>query len=365
MSRKQEPHSRGKSPKGEADRRFRAIADKAKCYKGRCLFPSAGSGGLCPEPPSRRHVIPRSAVLDVLKDGKSGKVLDLDWGVDQWAALLLKSDKGHPVNLEDPVTFEPRSLGTHEACTGLYACRIHDAVFNPIDTGTPDFSNPYTRWLTMGRITLYAGDLCSRRKFLVDTWKPTTVRSGSRGLRASWMRESQLAETAYEKAHAGVRRWGSAWQSLESPGKLPDNPVDWSVLSFRSKLRMAACIYYGQATTVVVLPGNGDDHRMALLYWSEENSRVAVDEEQLANRARESEVGDDYGVDMLNELMSRGSGAVAASPESYRELPGDQKTEVQKILMRGLEATGIAQALREDHPDRGASGNRPRRGRSV
>lgn len=130
----------------------------------------------------------------------------------------------------------------------------------------------------------------------------------------SWMRESQFAYTAYEKAHSGAKWWGKSWQSLESPDKLPDNLVGCSVLGFRSSLRVAACIYYGQATRVVVLPGDGDEHKMALLHWTDDTGRAVEDEKQLTNKARETELGDDYGVHMLNELMSGGSGAVAASP---------------------------------------------------
>ena len=184
MNREKTPNRRGKGPKGEADRRFRAIAEEANLYRGRCLFPADGNGGLCLEPPSRRHVIPRSSVLNGLKDSKSGEIIDFDWGVDQWSSLLLKSDEQHPVDLEEPAIFDPRLLGTHEACTGLYACQTHDAVFNRIDTATPDFGDSHIRWLTMGGIALYAADLCSRRKFLVDTWKWKTMRGGNKGLRA-------------------------------------------------------------------------------------------------------------------------------------------------------------------------------------
>ena len=127
---------------------------------------------------------------------------------------------------------------------------------------------------------------------------------------------------------------------------------------------MAACIYYGKATAVVILPGDGDDHTMALLHWSEEKSKVSIDEERLRKKAKETKTGDEYGVDILSELMSRGSGAVAASPASYRELAKDQREEVQKIVMRGLEATGIAHALRDDPPGHRAVGNRRYRGRA-
>ena len=159
-------------------------------------------------------------------------------------------------------------------------------------------------------------------------------------------------------ATAVTAGFNSATVVLGNPDDLPDDLVGWSVLTFRLRLRMAACIYYGQATAVVVLPGDGDDHTMALLHWSEEKSKVVVDEEGLRRKARETETGDEYGVDILRELMAKGSGAVAASPASYRELAKNQRVEVQKIVMRGLEATGVAQALRDDPPGHRAVGNR-------
>ena len=173
-----------------------------------------------------------------------------------------------------------------------------------------------------------------------------------------------MAYTAYDKAHSAAKWWGESCKSLDNTDDLPDDLVGWSVLTFRSRLKMAACIYYGQATAVVVLPGDGDDHTMILLHWSKEKSKAVVDEERLKRKAVETETGDEYGVDIIRELMSRGSGAVAVAPASYRELAEDQRVEVQKIVMRGLEATGVAQALRDDPPRHRAAGNRRYRGRA-
>ena len=156
-------------------------------------------------------MIPRSSVLNGLKDSKSGEIIDFDWGVDQWSSLLLKSDEQHPVGLEEPAIFDPRLLGTHEACTGLYACQTHDAVFNRIDTATPDFGDSHIRWLTMGGIALYAADLCSRRKFLVDTWKWKTMRGDNKGLRARENRRIVGCQRFWTVL--GPRDWGE-----EAPG---------------------------------------------------------------------------------------------------------------------------------------------------
>ena len=264
-------------------------------------------------------MIPRASVLDKLKDEMSGKVLEFDWGVGQWAGLLLGSNVDHPVDLEDPAIFEPRLLGTHEACTGLYACQRHDQAFNPVDTDNPDFADPHLRWLKMGRIALYAADLCSRRKSLVDTCKSKTIRSGNRGLRVSWVRESQLAYTACEMAHFGAEKWRGMFESFEAATPPPEDLISWSVHTFRSRLRVAGCLYYGQATAVVVLPGEGEQQGKAMLHWGEDSSRVEEDQKRLATKAKDTDTSDEYGVELLSELMSRGSGSVAASPASYRE----------------------------------------------
>ena len=164
---KKSGNSKSNNPKREARIRIDDIGKDIDSYRGGCLFPANGDGSLCTQPPSRRHVVPRSSVLNKLRDKKSGMVMEFDWGVDQWRNLVLSSDAEHPVNLDDPATFEPRELSPREACTGLFACQIHDDEFNPsLDTDNPDFGNPDVRRLAIGRAVLYAADLASKRKFL-------------------------------------------------------------------------------------------------------------------------------------------------------------------------------------------------------
>ena len=87
--------------------------------------------------------------------------------------------------------------------------------------------------------------------------------------------------------------------------------------------------------------------------------------ERLLKSGRNTEANSDCGVDFFVELMAGGSGAVAASPESFRELPIVQRDEVQKVVMRDLKAAGINQALREDTPGYGPVGKRRYRGRTI
>ena len=276
-------------------------------------------------------------------------VLDFDWGVGEWQYLLLRSDKDHPVDLDNPATFKPRELGTHEACTGQFACQFHDDVFNPkLDTDNPDFNDPYVRKLAVGRAVLYATDLAIKRKFLVKKLDGLSTGSQNRGLYMQWARMRALAYQAYGLAHSAAERWRSTWRSADKAGEELEDFVDWSPLTFRSTLTFAACILYGQATVVMVLPGDGVDHKMTILYSRGDAEKTKEDRDLLAERARDTTGADSYGVSMINELMSRGGGAIAASPASYKRLGDQDRLAIQRIIMKSLNSRGISRSLRDE-----------------
>ena len=348
-ARGRKQRSGGRNPKGEADRRFRAVSAVVDSYRGRCLFPADGNSGLCKSPPSKRHVIPRRSVLNQLKDEKSGMVLDFDWGVGQWKNLVLRSDADHPIDLDNPATFEPRPVGTHEACTGLFACQPHDDVFNPsLDNDRPDFDNPNTRLLAAGRAVLYAADLASKRKFIVEKMNKQSMRVPDVRLRMQWEKRRLITYKTHRTAHTTAERWRGIWESADRAGERPEDSVDWVPLSFRSTLAFAACIFYGQATAVMVLPRDGEHHDLAMLYFGDDSREAKEDGEQLAERAKATAVSDSYGVSMMNELMSRGSGAIAASPASYEQLRDEDKLRLRQIIMKSLNSAEISQSLRNE-----------------
>ncbi len=340
---------RGTNPKREAEKRVRVVREVVDSYRGQCLFPADGNGGLCAEAPARRHVIPRKSVLNKLKDEESGMVLEFDWGVGQWKDLVLSSDADHPIDLDNPATFEPRKVGTHEACTGLFACQCHDGVFNPIlDNDKPDFANPNTRLLAAGRAILYAADLASKRKFIVKKLNKQSMRVPNVRLRMQWAKTRLIAYKTHRAAHSTAERWRSIWQSVDRAGVRPEDSVDWVPLNFRSTLTFAACIFYGRATAVMVLPRDGEHHDLAMLYFGDDARKAKEDGEQLAERARATAVTDSYGVSMVNELMSRGSGAIAASPASYEQLRDEDKLTIRQIIMKSLDSAELSQSLRNE-----------------
>ena len=346
-ARGRKQRSRGRNPKGEADRRFRTVSAVVDSYKGRCLFPADGNSGLCSAAPARRHVIPRKSVLNKLKDEKSGMVLEFDWGVGQWKDLVLRSDPDHPIDLDNPATFEPRPVGTHEACSSLFACQPHDDVFNPsLDNDSPDFDNPNTRLLAAGRAVLYAADLASKRKFIVEKMNTQSMRVPNRPLRMQWVKKRGLAYKTNRMAHSIAERWRRIWQSANTVNEEPEDSIEWSPLNFRSTLTFSACIFYGQATAVMVLPRDGEQHDLAMLYFGDDSRKAKEDEEQLAERAKATAVSDSYGVSMINELMSSGSGAIAASSASYEQLQDEDRHTIRHIIMTSLDSAELSRGLR-------------------
>ena len=334
-------NSKDNNPKGEASKRIEGLGKDIESYPGRCLFPSDSDGGVCTEPPSRCHVIPESSVLNRMKDEKSGKVREFDWNLGKWKDLVLSSDAEHPIDLENSVAFEPREVGTGEACTGLFACQTHDQVFNPsLDTDNPDFGNPAVRRLAIGRAVLYAADLASKRKFLVDKWNSQCKRSADKGLRKQWKKERKLTHETHRKAHSTAERWRNMWRAADCGSELPEDIVDWCALTLRSTLTFAACVFYGQATLAMVVPVDGERHNMTILYFTEDSLKVEEDKERLAQKARNTEESDEYGVSIINELMSGGNGVVAASPASYEELRDEDRETTNRIIMEKLRFWG-------------------------
>lgn len=329
-------NSGGFSTKSEASRKIDIVGEVLKGYKGQCLFP-ADDGELCSSPPSKRHVIPESSVLGKLKNEKSGMVMEFGWGVGQWKNLWLKSDAEHPVYLNNPATFKPREVGTGDACTGLFACQRHDQVFNPcLDTDKPDFKDPYVRLLAIGRAVLYAADLASKGKLLADTWNSRGKRAAEKRLRKSWKNKRKLALTAYRQAHLAAEKWRKIWQSAVRESQLPEDVVDWCQLTLRSTLTFAACVFYGQGSVVMVLPVDGESHKMTILYYKEDSESVKEDKERLAQKASDTEESDAGGVSIVSELMSNGRGVIAASPTSYEGLRNEDKLAIQRIMMENL-----------------------------
>ena len=82
---------------------------------------------------------------------------------------------------------------------------------------------------------------------------------------------------------------------------------------------------------------------MGVLHLSDDTEAVSEATERLTRLASVSENSANYGVDVLKELMTNGAGSVAASPESYRSLPDEERRTINQIVAKASGVEIIAQ----------------------
>ena len=331
---------------------LRDLRERIKRYPGRCLFAANERGARCLQPPHKCHTIPQASVLDKLKDSKSGKVLELRWGVEQWRQLFIRSDEEHQVDLSDSTLFEPQPVGIGDASIGWFGCDVHDNEFHPTDNNELNIIDPTVRFLIAYRALLYMTDF-------IHLWAPIAadshrwVSSLPKPAQYRWWRYSGTIRKLRTVLDSNVDRLGQAWYARDQSGTIDPNIVKGEVLSFRSKLRFAACLFYGENTTLTVFPSENDQHRMAILPLRDSTLDTYDAIEQLVKKITASEEHDSYGIDVISELLSNVPlGIAVASPESYQTL-SDRERETIRGLVQSFSFADLLSATFADRPPLG------------
>ena len=337
MNRGQQPGRVSKKQRRKANKRMLEIEKDVASYEGCCLFVIDDNGGYCNEPVSNNcHIVSESAVLDGLKDDKTKKVLELEWGVSQWRPLAFSGDLVRRV--QDTTTFDPSERTTGVACTARFACKPphgdHDDEFQPIDVAEPDFDDPVERFLSGYRLVLFLADQCRKAVSLYQKQQQEVMRSPMPGGPALWLGKKKEVKDAFETLEPTVNLLGTHWHARKTGGTFDLDIVSAQVLSFRSKLRLAGGVHYGGAMAVTVFPVQGDWYKMGVLYLTRESDPAKRVIERLAGIAIASEESDDYGVNVINELMMNGWGSVAVSPESYEGLNDQDRFTIQSLVAK-------------------------------
>lgn len=316
-----------------ANKLLRQLEGDVSGYKGRCLFVTGDNGEFCNKPVSNNcHIVSKTAVLDGLKDDKTKRVLELQWGVGKWREMLFSGEVVQRV--KDPSAFEPSVKTTGAACVGRFACKqsAHDNEFQPIDVAEPDFDDPVVRFLSAYRLLLFVSDQCRLAMYLYQIRDQLVVSIYGRAVPAMWLSEKEKLNKALQEAEAAVVFLGRNWHARKNGGIFDLEVVSAQVLNFRSKLRIAGGMFYGNATGVTVFPVQGHLHKMALLYLTSESGPAGQDVERIAAVARVSEVSDDYGVKVTDELFTNGWGSLAVSPGSYKALNEQDRLTMQRLV---------------------------------
>ena len=289
--------------------------------------------GFCREPiTNRAHVIPRMAVLDKLKDNNTGKVMELQWGLEEWKKPLFSGAHSFQEIMDNRTNFEPSSKGTHEACTGQFACKPDDEIFARIDVENPDYDDPTVRLLTIYRASLHGADTSRLGVFMMHNQNINVMRNNPPTVRVEWMKTARQAQENCRKAHSTIRKLGEVWRHQHSSGTQDLNLVKARQELFRSKLIFAACVFYGEHLTLIVEPVIGNLHRMTTLHLKENLAGVINHIEKLSQLSKQTQGDDSFSTEAITHLMTNGLGTVALSPQSYRELKQEDREAIQEIV---------------------------------
>ena len=291
------------------------------------------------------HVIPKSAVLDELQDPNSNKVYELRWGAARWEHYYAKSSATNPITPSNPDAFEPQLVAPRLASVGQFACKCtqpgHDDEFSPIDVRELDFNDPRVPILSMYRAALYEADLCRKGKRLLELYRQEAMRHPQMEVRVYWKRLRATLDSRKQWSEATSERLGKIWYRWRTQRKLDAHAVSVRELDFRSSLKFAACVFnYEKYVSVTVSPLGGDQHKMGVLHLSDDTDAATEATERLSRLSYETENATNYGVNVLKDLLTYGTGSVAASPESYRGLPIQEQRTTNEILA-DASGTGI------------------------
>ena len=343
--------------KSAVDKQLRPERETEK-RKGRCRFVIDESGRRCSKPVLNNcHVIPESSVLKELKDEKSGKVLEMQWGVGGWVDFYLRSSEANLVDPTEPDSFEPQPVGTGDASVRWFACKHldegidHDGEFGPIDVKEPDFEDPIVRLLYMYRAALCEVDLCRLGRDLIAGRDHFARAHQYTYARSQWSAFKDFLRVRTRTAGATANRLGKMWFLCKTRDVISADAFSWQQLCFRSSLDFAACIFnYGDGIVANVVPVGQSWHKMTLLHWTNDTDSIGRAKTRLVQLGRGTHVSLNYGVSVLSELMTNGAGMVAASPRSYDGLPCDEKLAIKKIVAKNSGAEVIARLLSPQRP---------------
>ena len=317
---------------------------------GRCLYIIDANGNSCGNMVTNDcHVIPKNTVLAELKDS-NGKVLELRWGVGKWQNLFLSSSEDSQIDTADLDALDPQSLGIGDACVRWFACKDeskgvdHDGEFGPIDVREPDFDNPAIRVLAMYRTLLYTLDWMKLGIRLSDQWKKQARGLSYRKAFVEWLKQQHTLNKGRDPIEQAASRLGKMWHEWKINRNVEDDAILWKSFNFYSNLNFAACGFYGPCV-VNVVPVGEDRHKMTILYFSEDADSIREQEHCLNEVTTASNDGSGYGVEVLGELLTRGEGTVAVSPESYRGLPEGQKRTTDELVAGASRADMIETIL--------------------
>ena len=340
-------HSRRYIPKQQkaaADKRKRAMFVRFRQYKPGCLFVVGAESKLCGKPTVGSHTIPKAKVLEPMK-GPDHKVLVTSWGVGEFSHLFMSSSEEDPIALS-PSLFKPSPQGINSASTGQFACCDHEPnTFDPIDVAEPDFTDLEVLFLSEYRAYLYAYSRLLWGKWMYDQWYVEIMRRPNIGRRADWIKKRAAISQLMPSVGSLVSQLGKLWFERKRSANVMPQITSGKLISFRSSLKFAGCMFYGRSSAITVFPVKDEWHKIGI-------TRLTVDEAdddglivklmETANVSREEE---NYSIDVLTALHDVAAGVVAMAPESFELLSQGEKLRIGEIMASVANADLMADVL--------------------
>ena len=302
-------------------------------YKGRCFFVSDETGGLCSEVPQNCHAISNSAVLDGMKDEKSGKVMELRWVFKDWKHLIFASNPSHPIHFLNSETYVPPQKGISYACTGRFACPRHDQEFAPhLDVTEIDLESPVSRFLLFYRTQLFTLFQVCQWTELLELYDKSIMRNGHQAIRPRWLTiRSQMKEIG-QRLVATADRLGMIWYEHKKGVSIDSGLTYGQSRILRSPLKFAACGYANDAAALAY-PIGEEWHRLDMVGWNEEPGQTQGAVDALSEKAEVANHGDRSCLEVMKELSTKWFGIAAVEPESYKALNEEWRNTVNDILV--------------------------------
>ena len=316
---------------------FRRVERAFREFPGRCYFVTDDKGSFCEMSAVSGHVIPKGAVLDSLKDPSTGKVMELRWGFKQWEHLVVSSDEEHPIHFLNPLTYTPPLVGIGSAGTGRFSCDQHDKEFSLIDESSPDLDDPRVPFLTLYRNLSYLNYLTQMAQVFVNQNYPRQMQDPEVANRIVWRQATQRLRKAESWIKPLTVEIGVIWHGSRDSQDILAGQVlarDWE---FRSAIKFAASLIYdgtdGDSLAITVVPLDKDWHKMTAVGLSQHDAKLQRPLTHLAELVEASEAQSQAGFDVLQDLMTSGSGIAVAKPDSYHSLSDAGRAQINNLVI--------------------------------
>ncbi len=314
--------------KQEANERVRQIERNVAAYDNTCMFVLDETDERCGKPAVKCHSIPRKSVLTRLRNADN-YLLEFRWNINSWRDVF---NQDGPVDLSSPKAFRPSKVGILEASTGYFACKEHDQKFRPIDVPELDISDNRTPILTAYRIALFVNEQWRKYiRFLGQEVEMRLRNSNNRHARIEWYKLKAKQPSITSMLNGNLEKLGEIWHK----GETSYIDVEAHLVQFRSRLRFAATVIVGSVGLyATVFPRANDWHSMLLSHHRDHGQAEYEQIEELNNLAKASVSNDNYGVEMVAQLLSDGFGSVIASDRSYSDLTDGQREDLQELIRK-------------------------------